>query len=261
VQRVSRAGVYPAHQVDSVLGGRDPYNASLFRQHDTDPVSGAVAFFRRSSQPTPGTFPGIPAPEQRLLIRESDRRNYTSHGYRALNSYAFAKDIVPGKLWGLILDQLTDRDPPERSAVLVGVHDVDLERGVATVLGEKYRKSMGTLGRLLPFSGKNTLEERQLKAVLLFFNDGEQAERRRVERVVALAQEYAQQFPNVDALRRRVVHQLSGERLATGHRVRLGLAAAWTGEYEIADRMAEELTALCPAPAMERLRELQARHP
>ena len=46
---------------------------------------------------------------------------------------------------GLILDQLTDRDPPERSAVLVGVHDVDLERGVATVLGEKYRKSMGTL--------------------------------------------------------------------------------------------------------------------
>ena len=96
MQRVSRAGVYPAHQVDSVLGGRDPYNASLFRQHDTDPVSGAVAFFRRSSQPTPGTFPGIPAPEQRLLIRESDRRNYTSHGYRALNSYAFAKDIVPG---------------------------------------------------------------------------------------------------------------------------------------------------------------------
>jgi hypothetical protein len=220
-----------------------------------------VTFFRRSSQPTPGTFPGIPAREQRLLIRESDRRNYTSHGYRALNSYAFAKDIVPGKLRGLILDQLTDRDPPERSAVLVGVHDVDLERGVATVLGVKYRRSMGTLGEILPFSGKNTLEERQLKAVLLFFNDGEQAERRRVERVVALAQEYAQQFPTVDTLRRRVVDELSGEPLMMGHRVRLGLAAAWTGEYEIANRMMEELTALCPAPALERLRKLQSRQP
>ena len=162
-----------------------------------------MAFFRRSSQLTPGTFPGIPAREQRLLIRESDRTNYTSHGYRALTSYAYAKDIVPGKLWGLIHDQLTDRDPPERSAVLVGVHEVDLERGVAAVLGEKYSKSMGTLGRLLPLSGKNTLAERQLKTVLLFFDDGEQAERHRVERVVALAQEYAKQFPTVDALRCR----------------------------------------------------------
>jgi len=220
-----------------------------------------VALFRRSSQPTPGTFPGIPARERRRLIRESDRQNYTSHGYRALTSYAYAKDIVPGKLWGLIHDQLTDRDPPERSAVQVGVHDVDLERGVATVLGEKYSKSMGTLGPLLPRSGEITLAERQLRSVLLFSDGGEEAERRRVERVVALAQEYAQQVPTLDALRRRVVRQLSSERLATGHRVRLALAGAWTGEYGIADRMAEELTALCPAPALERLRELQSRHP
>ena len=103
-----------------------------------------MAFFRRHPQPTAGSVPPIPPREQRVLIRESDRTNYTSHGYRALTSYAWAKDIVPGKLWGRILDQLTDRDPPDRSAVLVGVHEVDLERGVATVLGEKYSKSMGT---------------------------------------------------------------------------------------------------------------------
>lgn len=203
MQRRSRAGVCPAHQVDSVLRGRDPITSACFA--GTTPAwEWSRGLFRRSSQPTPGTFPGIPAGERRRLIRESDRQNYTSHGYRALTSYAYAKDIVPGKLWGLIHDQLTDRDPPERSAVQVGVHDVDLERGVATVLGEKYSKSMGTLGPLLPRSGEITLAERQLRSVLLFSDDGEQAERRRVERVVALAQEYAQQVPTLDALRRRV---------------------------------------------------------
>jgi hypothetical protein len=220
-----------------------------------------VVIFRRQSQPAPETSAGIPAAEQRLRIRESDRRNYTSHGYRALNSYSYASDIVPGMLRRLIHDQLTDRDPPARSAVQVGVHDVDLEHGVASVLGVKYRRSMGTIGRNVPFSGKNTLQERQLTGVLLFWGDGEQAERRRVERVVALAQEYAGQFSNVDAVRRRVVDELSGEPLMMGHRVRLGLAAAWTGENEIADRMVDEVSVLCPAPAADRMRELQSRQP
>ena len=124
-----------------------------------------MVIFRRQSQPAPETSAGIPAAEQRPRIRESDRRNYTSHGYRALNSYSYASDIVPGMLRRLIHDQLTDRDPPARSAVQVGVHDVDLEHGVASVLGVKYRRSMGTIGQNVPFSGRNTLQERQLTGV------------------------------------------------------------------------------------------------
>ena len=89
----------------------------------------------------------MPPRERRRLIRESDRQNYTSHGYRALTSYAFAKDIIPGKLLGLIHDQLTEGGGrPERSAVWVGVHDVDLGRGVAAVMGEKYSSAGATLG-------------------------------------------------------------------------------------------------------------------
>ena len=212
-----------------------------------------MAVFRRQPQPTAGSVPRLPPGEQRRLIRESDRQNYTSHGYRALTNYAFAKDIVAGRLWGLIHDQLTDRDPPERSAVLVGVHDVDLERGVAAVLGAEYSKSGVTLGQFLPVAGDQSLEGRQLRAVLLFSDDGEQAERHRVERVVALAQEYADQHPTVQALRRQVVDQLIREQLAKGHRVRLALAAAWSGQEEIADRVTREFPAGLPAASLELL--------
>jgi len=128
-----------------------------------------VAFFRRTAQPTRGPAPHLPPRERRRLIRESDRQNYTSHGYRALTSYAFAKDIIPGKLLGLIHDQLTEGGgTPERDAVWVGVHDVDLERGAATVMGEKYSRSAATLGEFLPGGGDRSIEGRQLKAVLLF---------------------------------------------------------------------------------------------
>jgi len=100
-----------------------------------------VAFFRRSAQPTRGPAPHMPPRERRRLIRESDRQNYTSHGYRALTSYAFARGIIPGKLLGLIHDQLTEGGgTPKRDAVWVGVHDVDLERGAATVMGEARRR-------------------------------------------------------------------------------------------------------------------------
>jgi len=222
-----------------------------------------VAFFRRSAQPTRGPAPHMPPRERRRLIRESDRQNYTSHGYRALTSYAFAKDIIPGKLSGLIHDQLTEGGgTPERDAVWVGVHDVDLERGAATVMGEKYSRSAATLGQFLPGDGDRSIEGRQLKAVLLFFPDGEQAERHRVERVVDLAQGFADRFTTVDQVRRLVVmEQLSEHRLVTGHRVGLALAAAWSGQHDIAKDMAIALTAELEAPAMERLRELQSHRP
>ena len=113
-----------------------------------------MAFFRRSAQPTRGPAPHMPPRERRRLIRESDRQNYTSHGYRALTSYAFAKEIIPGKLSSLIHDQLTEGGgSPERSAVWVGVHDVDLARGAATVMGEKYFPDAATLGHFLPVQG------------------------------------------------------------------------------------------------------------
>ena len=221
-----------------------------------------MAFFRRTAQPTRGPAPHMPPRERRRLIRESDRQNYTSHGYRALTSYAFAKDIIPGKLLGLIHDQLTEGGgTPERDAVWVGVHDVDLERGAATVMGEKYSRSAATLGEFLPGGGDRSIEGRQLKAVLLFFPDGEQAERQRVERVVALAEQFGDRFTTVDQVRRAVVDQLTRERLAKGHRVELALAAAWSGEHDIAEGMAFALTAELEAPALARLRELQAQRP
>ena len=221
-----------------------------------------MAFFRRSAQPTRGPAPHMPPRERRRLIRESDRQNYTSHGYRALTSYAFAKDIIPGKLLGLIHDQMTEGGgTPERDAVWVGVHDVDLERGAATVMGEKYSRSAATLGQFLPGGGDRSIEGRQLKAVLLFFPDGEQAERRRVQRVVAFAQQFAERFTTVEQVRLAVVDQLSRERLPTGRRVKLALAAAWSGHLHIAEDMTVALTAELEAPALERLRELQAHRP
>ena len=195
--------------------------------------------------------PRPPPREQRRLIRESDRKNYTSHGYRALTSYAYAKDIVPGKLLALIHDQLTEGGrAPERSAVWVGVHDVDLARGVATVLGEKYSKVAATLGQFLPVAWDESLQGRQLRAVMLFWNDGEQAERSRVERVVALAQEFADRFTTVDQVRRRVVEQLSTEPLAIGHQVKLALAAAWTGQADAAGADGRRIDRRARTPAI-----------
>ena len=110
----------------------------------------------------PGAGPPMPPRERRRLIRESDRQNYTSHGYRALTSYAFARGIIPGKLLGLIHDQLTEGGgTPKRDAVWVGVHDVDLERGAATVMGEKYSRSAATLGQFLPGDGDRSIEGRR----------------------------------------------------------------------------------------------------
>jgi len=83
-----------------------------------------------------------------------------------------------------------------------------------------------------------------------------------VERVVDLAQEFADRFTTVDQVRRLVVmEQLSEHRLVTGHRVGFALAAAWTGQHDIAEDMAIPLTAELEAPAMERLRELQSHRP
>lgn len=222
-----------------------------------------MALFRRPPSARVYAGPPIPPREQRRLIRESDRRNYTSHGYRALTSYAFAEDIVPGKLSGLIHDQLTEGGgAPERSAVWVGVHDVDLARGVATVMGEKYSRVAATLGQYLPVRGDDTVEGRQLTGVLLFWEDGEVKEQQRVERVVAMAQQFADRFTTVDQVRRAVVDELSeDDRLVTGLRVDLGLAAAWSGQQTIAERMVTELAAELDAPAIERLRELQSRRP
>jgi hypothetical protein len=221
-----------------------------------------VAFFRRSVQPTRGPAPHMPPRERRRLIRESDRQNYTSHGYRALTSYAFAKDIIPGKLVGLIHDQLTEGGgTPERSAVWVGVHDVDLGRGVAAVMGEKYSSAGATLGQFLPLQGDHSMEGRQLKGVLLFWDDGERQERHRVERVVALAQQFAVRFTTVEQVRLAVVDQLSRERLPTGRRVKLALAAAWCGHHDVAENMTVALAAELEAPALERLRELQSHRP
>jgi len=58
-----------------------------------------------------------------------------------------------------------------------------------------------------------------------------------------------------------VVDQLSRERLPTGRRVKLGLAAAWSGQEDIAEDMAIALTAELEAPAIARLRELQSHRP
>ena len=104
-----------------------------------------------------------------FLIRESDRQNYTSHGYRALTSYAFAKDIIP--------------------------------------------------------------------------------------------EEFADRFASVDQVRRAVVDKLTSERLPTGRRVTLALAAAWSGQHDIAENTASPLAAELEAPAIERLRELQSHRP
>jgi len=221
-----------------------------------------VAFFRRHPQPMAGSAPPIPPREQRVQIRESDRRNYTSHGYRALTSYAFAKDIIPEKLFGLIHDRLTEGGgSPERSAVWVGVHDVDLGRGVAAVMGEKYSSAGATFGESLPQDGDESVEGRSLSTVLLFSPDGGRAERDRVRRVVALAQQYADRFTTVEQVRFAVVDQLSQQRLPTGRRVRLALAAAWSGQHDVAENMTVALTAELEAPAIERLRELQSHRP
>ena len=221
-----------------------------------------MAFFRRNTQSSRVPAPHMPPREQRRLIREADRQNYTSHGYRALTSYAFAKDIIPGKLVGLIHDQLTEGGgSPERSAVWVGVHDVDLGRGVAAVMGEKYSSAGATLGQFLPVAWDESLQGRQLRAVMLFWKDGQQAERHRVERVVALAQQFAVRFTTVDQVRRQVVDRLSRELLVTGLRVKLGLAAAWSEQHDIAEDMTVALTAELEAPALERFRELQSHRP
>jgi hypothetical protein len=221
-----------------------------------------VAFFRRNTQSSRVLAPHMPPREQRRLIREADRQNYTSHGYRALTSYAFAKDIIPGKLVGLIHDQLTEGGGiPERSAVWVGVHDVDLGRGAAAVMGEKYSSAGATFGESLPQDGDESVEGRSLSTVLLFSPDGEKAERDRVRRVVALAQQYADRFTTVEQVRFAVVDQLSRQRLPTGRRVRLALAAAWSGHLHIAEDMTVALTAELEGPAIERLRELQSHRP
>ena len=222
-----------------------------------------VAFIRRRTQPAPEPHPALSPREQRRLIRQSDRQNYTSHGYRPLSSYSFAKEIIPGKLSGLIHDQLTEGGgTPRRDAVWVGVHDVNLERASATVMSERYHGDMATLGQFLPLEGDHSLEGRQLKASLLFWEDGEVRERHRVQRVVALAQEFANRFTTVEQVRQsEVEYHLSSFRLATGHRVQLAVAAAWTGRHDVAARMVDELAAALDPPAMQRLRETQSHRP
>ena len=58
-----------------------------------------------------------------------------------------------------------------------------------------------------------------------------------------------------------MVDRLSRELLVTGLRVKLGLAAAWSGQHDIAEGMTVALTAELEAPAIERLRELQSHRP
>jgi hypothetical protein len=218
-----------------------------------------MSLFRRRDAPAPYSGPPIPAKEQRRLIRESDRRNYTAAGYRALTSYAFARDIVPGKLSSVIHDQLTDRDPPERSAVAVGVHDAELLRAVATVFGERYSKAALSLREFLPRADDTGVAGRQLRAVMLFWENGKEAERHRVRRVVASADEFAAPFSGVDEVRRRIVEERSSERLVTGHRVELALAASWTGRPDIVERLTRELDAELDPPARARLNEILSR--
>ena len=100
-----------------------------------------------------------------------------------------------------------------------------------------------------------------MRGVLLFWDDGELQERHRVQRVVALAQEFADRFTTVDQVRRAVVDKLTSERLPTGRRVNLALAAAWSGQQDIAEDMTVALTAQLEARATERLRELQSHRP
>jgi hypothetical protein len=218
-----------------------------------------VPIFGRGKRTPPTSGPAIPHAEQRRLIKESDRANYTALGFRALSSYAYARDLVPEALWTVIHDQLTDRNPPERSAVQVGVHDVELARAVATVLSERYSKAAVTLGQPLPPPGDTSLEGRRLRAVLLFGPDGEEAERQRVRQVVERAEAFAAQTPDPAASRRRVVDQLSQQHLATGHRVKLALAAAWTEQPDIAARATADLARELPTEALQRLEELQRR--
>lgn len=93
-------------------------------------------------------------------------------------------------------------------------------------------------------SVSKTVEGRQLTGVLLFWDDGEVKEQQRVERVVAMAQRFADRFTTVDQVRRAVVDELSeADRLVTGRRVKLGLAAAWSGQQTIAEHMVTELAA------------------
>ena len=128
-------------------------------------------------------------------------------------------------------------------------------------MGEKYSSAGATLGESLPQDGEEKVEGRRLSTVLLPSPDGEQAERDRVHRVVALAQQFAVRFTAVEQVRLAVMDQLSRQRLPTGRRVRLALAAAWSGNHDIAEDMTVALTAQLEAPATERLRELQSHRP
>jgi hypothetical protein len=218
-----------------------------------------MPIFGRGKHTPPAAGPAIPPAEQRRLIRESDRAKYAASGFAPLSAYAYGSDLAPGALSIVIHDQLTDRNPPERSAVQVGVHDAQLARAIATVLGERYSKASVTIGQPLPEPGDTSLEGRRLRAVLLFGPDGAEAERERVRQVVERAHAFAAQVPNPSAVRRAVVEQLTREHLTTGHRVKLALAAAWIGQSDIAAQTVRELASDLSDAAMQRLAEQRDR--
>lgn len=178
---------------------------------------------------------GIPPAEQeevRRKIREADRSHYSSHDFKERGAQTYARVIVPKELLLLVHDTISRGDPTGPRNVTAGIHDVRLEQAVARVLDERYDRNGSSLRQGLPADRDDSLETRQLTAVMLLWSDGPAREADRVARVVLAAELWSQGVNSPENARRRVVATLITERRALGHTIRLALASSWTGQRE-----------------------------
>lgn len=201
------------------------------------------------------TAPLVPRPggaaAQRAAVREVDERHYREAGLeRVGRTGAYRREQVPGRVWLVVLDELTDRDPVSRSYVGVGLHDEALQRAVARVVpGGRYGAAVPSVQRGLPLPGDRSDDRLALRAVLLFApGDGPALERDRVGRVVATAERLFGGLTTLEQVRAEVFRAADGATPGgLEDRVRAVLAAPGPERAAALERLGREHPALLPA--------------
>jgi len=209
--------------------------------------------------------PLVPRPAgaaaQKAQVREVDERHYGEAGFeRVGRTAAYRREQVPGRVWLVVLDDLTDRDPVARSYVGVGLHDEALERAVARVLPDwRYSPSMRSVSQGLPLPDDTSPDRLTQRALLLYApGDGHAVERDRVGRVVAVAERLYGGLTTLEQARALVAR--SADAVSPGgpqDRVRAALAATGADGGRALERLARQHPDLLPAVQAE-LRRLQA---
>jgi hypothetical protein len=210
-------------------------------------------FGRRPPAPLVPRPAGVAA--QKAQVRAADERHYREHGLeRVGRTAAYRREHVPGAVWLVVLDELTDRDPVSRSYVAVGLHDEALVRAVARVVpGGRYSAAVPSVLQALPRPEDTSADRLALRAVLLYGpGDGAALERDRVARVVAEAQRSYGGLTSLAQVRAHVAAAADAQSPGgLEDRVRAALASTGADRERALARLGREHPDLLPAVRAE----------